>query len=42
MLDPVTSDRIVEMFGKRGYTVCGRYGRPHIYSAGELVVLKRA
>ncbi len=41
VLDPVTSDRIVEMFGKRGYTVCGRYGRPLIYSAGELVVLKR-
>lgn len=42
VLDPVTSDRIVEMFGKRGYTVCGRYGRPLIYSAGELVVLKRS
>ncbi len=42
VLDPVTSDRIIEMFGSRGYTVCGRYGRPLIYSAGELVVLKRA
>ena len=42
VLDPVTSDRIVDMFGQRGYTVCGRYGRPLIYSAGELVVLKRA
>lgn len=42
VLDPVTSDRIVEMFGKRGYTVCGRHGAPLIHSAGELVVLRRA
>jgi putative sugar O-methyltransferase len=42
VLDPVTSDRIVEMFGKHGYTVCGRYGEPLIYSAGELVVLKHS
>lgn len=42
VLDPVTSARIVEMFGARGYTVSGRYGRPLIYSAGELVVLKRS
>jgi putative sugar O-methyltransferase len=42
VLDPVTSDRIVEMFGKHGYTVSGRYGRPLIHSAGELVVLRRA
>lgn len=41
VLDPVTSARITEMFSERGYTVCGRYGRPLIYSAGELVVLKR-
>lgn len=41
VLDPVTSDLIVELFGRRGYTVCGRYGRPLIHSAGELVVLKR-
>jgi len=40
VLDPVTSDRIVGMFGKHGYTVCGRYGAPLIHSAGELVVLK--
>ena len=42
VLDPVTSDRIIAMFGERGYTVRGRYGSPHLYSAGELVVLKRA
>jgi putative sugar O-methyltransferase len=42
VLDPVTSDRIVEMFGSRGYRVCGRYGDPLIHSAGELVVLKRS
>lgn len=42
VLDPVTSDLIVERFGRRGYTVCGRYGEPLIRSAGELVVLKRA
>jgi putative sugar O-methyltransferase len=41
VLDPVTSDRIVELFGKHGYTVCGRYGEPLIHSAGELVVLRR-
>jgi putative sugar O-methyltransferase len=41
VLDPVTSDRIVELFGKHGYTVCGRYGDPLIHSAGELVVLER-
>lgn len=42
VLDPVTSDRIVAMFGERGYTVAGRYGEPLIYSAGELVVLRRS
>ncbi|HEV7652713.1 MAG TPA: putative sugar O-methyltransferase [Actinophytocola sp.] len=42
VLDPVTSDRIVEMFGTRGYEVCGRYGDPLIHSAGELVVLKHS
>jgi putative sugar O-methyltransferase len=42
VLDQVTSDRVVEMFGKRGYTVSGRYGDPLIHSAGELVVLKRS
>jgi putative sugar O-methyltransferase len=41
VLDQVTSDLIVEKFGGRGYTVCGRYGEPLIHSAGELVVLKR-
>jgi putative sugar O-methyltransferase len=41
VLEPVTSDLIVERFGKRGYTVCGRYGEPLLHSAGELVVLKR-
>jgi putative sugar O-methyltransferase len=42
VLDPVTSDRIVDMFGERGYTVCGRYGEPLIRSAGELVVLRKS
>jgi putative sugar O-methyltransferase len=42
VLDPVTSDLIIEQFGRRGYTVCGRYGEPLIRSAGELVVLERA
>lgn len=42
VLDPVTSDRIIAMFGERGYSVRGRYGSPYLYSAGELVVLKRA
>ncbi len=41
VLDPVTSDLIVERFGEHGYTVCGRYGTPLIHSAGELVVLSR-
>jgi hypothetical protein len=41
-LDPVTSNRIIDMFSQRGYTVCGRYSKPLIYSAGELVVLKHA
>lgn len=42
VLEPVTSDLVVERFGARGYTVCGRYGEPLIRSAGELVVLRRA
>jgi len=42
VLEQVTSDLIVEMFAERGYTVCGRYGEPLIYSAGELVVLRRS
>jgi putative sugar O-methyltransferase len=41
VLDPVTSDRIVDMFGAHGFTVRGRYGEPLIHSAGELVVLGR-
>jgi putative sugar O-methyltransferase len=41
VLDPVTSDLIVEQFARRGYTVRGRYGEPLIRSAGELVVLGR-
>lgn len=41
VLDPVTSEEIVERFGRHGYSVCGRYGEPLIRSAGELVVLKR-
>jgi putative sugar O-methyltransferase len=42
VIDPVTSQRIVEMFGAHGYQVRGRYGDPLIRSAGELVVLSRS
>jgi putative sugar O-methyltransferase len=42
VIDPVTSDRIVDMFGKHGYELRGRYGQPLIRSAGELVVLARS
>lgn len=42
VLEQVTSDLVVEQFGRRGYTVLGRYGKPLIHSAGELVVLRSA
>ena len=42
VIDPVTSQRIVEMFGAHGYEVRGRYGDPQIRGAGELVVLSRS
>jgi putative sugar O-methyltransferase len=41
VIDPVTSDRIVERFEAHGYELVGRYGDPLIQSAGELVVLRR-
>jgi hypothetical protein len=33
---------ITSTFEQHGYTVLGRYGRPLIVSAGELVVMGRA
>lgn len=42
VLDPVTSARIVGMFEARGYRLRGRYNRPLVKAAGELVVLERA
>jgi putative sugar O-methyltransferase len=42
VIDPVTSQRIVEMFGAHGYEVRGRYADPQIRGAGELVVLSRS
>ena len=41
VMEQVTSSMIAEMFGKHGYKVLGRYGRPLILSAGELVVMGR-
>lgn len=41
VVEPVTSQMIVDLFGARGYRVQGRYGAPLIYSAGELVVLSK-
>jgi putative sugar O-methyltransferase len=40
VVEQVTSARIVEMFGAHGYQLAGRYGAPHIRSAGELTVLR--
>jgi putative sugar O-methyltransferase len=42
VLEQVTSDMIVTRFEDHGYRVLGRYGRPLIVSAGELVVMERA
>jgi len=41
VIDQVTSQMIVDLFGARGYEVRGRYGTPLISSAGELVVLSK-
>lgn len=41
VIDQVTSDRVVEMFQRRGFTLLGRYDAPFLRSAGQLVVLGR-
>ncbi len=41
VLEPVTSARIVAMFGDHGYELLGALGDPLIHAAGELVVLRR-
>ena len=40
-LDPVTSDLIVSLFEKRGFTLVGSYDDPLVRSAGRVVVLHR-
>ncbi|MDT8384233.1 MAG: putative sugar O-methyltransferase [Gammaproteobacteria bacterium] len=40
VVEQVTSDMIITEFESNGYEVCGRYRRPLIISAGELVVLR--
>ncbi|HZO64017.1 MAG TPA: putative sugar O-methyltransferase [Kribbellaceae bacterium] len=42
VIEPVTSQLIVDLFSARGYRLAGRYNAPLIYSAGELVVLRKA
>jgi putative sugar O-methyltransferase len=42
VIEPVTSQLIVDLFSARGYELQGRYNRPLIHSAGELVVLRRS
>jgi putative sugar O-methyltransferase len=42
VIEPVTSQLIVDMFSARGYQLQGRYNRPLIHSQGELVVLSRS
>jgi putative sugar O-methyltransferase len=42
VMEQVTSAMITTRFEEHGYKVLGRYGRPLIVSAGELVVLGRA
>ena len=42
VVEPVTSQLIVDLFSARGYQLRGRYNAPLIYSAGELVVLSRS
>ena len=42
VLEPVTSQLIVDLFSARGHQLQGRYNAPLIYSAGELVVLSRS
>ncbi len=41
VIEPVTSQLIVDLFNARGYQLQGRYNTPLIYSAGELVVLSK-
>lgn len=40
-LDPVTSDLIVTLFEKRGFTLVGSYDDPLVRAAGRVVVLER-
>lgn len=42
VIEPVTSQHIVDLFSARGYQLQGRYNAPLIYSAGELVVLSKS
>ncbi len=42
VIEPVTSQLIVDLFSARGYRLEGRYNAPLIYSGGELVVLRRS
>jgi putative sugar O-methyltransferase len=41
VVEPVTSQLIVDLFSARGYQLQGRYSAPLIHSAGELVVLSK-
>lgn len=41
VVDPVTSQTVIEMFEQCGYRLCGRYNRPLIISAGEIAVLEK-
>lgn len=41
VVDPVTSPRIIEMFGKRGFELLGTYDQPLIQSAGQIAILRR-
>lgn len=42
VIEPVTSQMIVDLFRARGYQLQGRYNAPLIYSAAELVVLSKS
>ena len=41
VLDPVTSDRIVEMFVRHGFRAVAQHDAPFVRSAGRLVVMAR-
>ncbi|WP_203337152.1 hypothetical protein [Nocardioides limicola] len=41
VMEPVTSQFIVDSYARHGFEPVGRYGPPLIHSAGELVVLRR-